>query len=174
MKLNKTKALGRIALFSALMSVCAWVVIPSAVPFTMQTFAVLLAAAVLGGRTAAVSVLVYIALGILGLPVFSGGRAGLGALFGATGGYIIGFLPCSYIAGKLCEKTKKRPILMSLSMLSGLLCDYIFGAVWFWLIYLQGQSFAVAVTTGVLPFVATDILKIVLASLVAVKLQKIG
>ncbi len=171
---NKTKALGRIALFSALLSICAWIAVPSVVPYTLQTFAVLLSAAVLGGRDAAISVLVYIALGVLGLPVFSGGRAGFGVLFGATGGYILGFLPCSYVAGSLCEKTKKRPILMSLSMLAGLLCDYIFGAVWFWALYLDFSGFASALAVGVAPFVAADILKIALASFVAVKLQKIG
>ncbi len=173
MKGGKIKNLGRIALFSAVLAVCSWIVVPLPVPFTMQTFAVFLAAAVLGGKGAAISVMVYIAIGVLGLPVFSGGRAGIGALFGATGGYITGFLPCAYIAGKLCEKTKKRPFAMGLSMALGLLCDYVIGAAWFFVVYLNGQGVWTAVSTGVVPFVATDVLKIVLACAISAKLQKI-
>ncbi len=164
--------LGRIAMFSAFMSLCSWIVVPSAVPYSMQTFAVFLAAAVLGGKGAAVAVLVYIALGILGLPVFSGGRTGVGVLLGATGGYIIGFLPCAYIAGKLCEKTK-RPIKMGLSMTLGLLCDYLIGSLWYFVVYFKGQGFWLALVTGILPFVVPDILKIILATVMATRLQKI-
>ncbi len=170
---SKYSSMGKTALFTALMCMCSWLAVPSPVPFTMQNFGVLLTAAVLGGRGAATAVLVYIGLGILGLPVFSGGRAGIGILFGATGGYIIGFLPCSYIAGKLCERTKKRPYATGFFMAVGLLCEYIFGVLWFWLVYLKGQGFWTAVTTGIVPFVATDGVKIALASLIATKLQKI-
>ena len=89
MNTSRTRNLGRIALFAALMAVCAWIVVPAPIPFTMQTFAIFLAAAVLGGKGGVIATMVYIALGVLGLPVFSGGKAGIGVLFGATGGYII-------------------------------------------------------------------------------------
>ena len=98
---SNPQILGRIAMFTAFLVVCSWLTVPSAVPFSMQTFSVLLAAALLGGRGAVAAVAVYIALGITGLPVFSGMKAGVGTILGATGGYIIGFLPCAYVAGKL-------------------------------------------------------------------------
>ncbi|MBR5155960.1 MAG: biotin transporter BioY [Clostridia bacterium] len=164
------------AMFSALIAICAWIAVPGAVPFTMQTFAVFLAAALLGGKRAAVSVAVYMLVGILGLPVFSGGQGGVGTLFGTTGGYIIGFLPCAYIAGKLCEKTKKRPLAMAFSMLAGLLCDYIFGLAWFCLVYSRGDfnsglwNMAISITA---PFVFPDIAKIILACIVSLRFQKI-
>ena len=160
MNTSRTRNMGRIALFAALMAVCAWIVVPAPIPFTMQTFAIFLAAAVLGGKGGVIATMVYIALGVL---------------FGATGGYIIGFLPCVYIVGLLCEKTKKRPVLTGRSMLPGLLCDYIIGAMWYAFVFLKGeQGFLVAITTGILPFIIPDVLKIVLASLIAIRLQKIG
>ncbi len=171
MSKSKIAHLGKIALFSALISVCAWIVVPSPVPFTMQTFAVFLAAAVLGGKGTAISVMVYIALGVIGIPVFSGGKAGIGVLLGATGGYIIGFLPCGYVAGILCKRTKKRPIAMGISMAVGLLCDYVIGTLWLDIVYLH--NFWNAVMTGTVPFVPTDIVKIVLACIIGTKLQKI-
>ena len=82
--------IAHIALFTALMAVCAWITIPFAVPFTMQTFAVMLAAAVLGTRRALLSLILYLALGTVGIPVFSGFTGGFGVLAGPTGGYLIG------------------------------------------------------------------------------------
>ncbi len=160
-----------IAMFSALIAVCAWVAVPWTVPFTMQTFAVFLAAAVLGGKKAAASVLVYILVGILGLPVFSGGQAGIGVIFSITGGYIIGFLPCAYVGGKLCEKTKKRPVAICLSLFAGLLIDYIFGIIWMCLLYRQTGLWSAAM---ILTFILPDIAKIILACVVAIRLQKIS
>ena len=80
------------AIGAALIAVCAWISIPAEVPFTLQTFAIFAVCGLLGGRRGTVSVLVYLLLGAVGLPVFSGFRGGLGALLGTTGGYILGFL----------------------------------------------------------------------------------
>lgn len=80
------------ALYSALIAVCSWISVPAAVPFTMQTFAVFVTVGVLGGKRGTYSVLLYLLLGAAGLPVFAGFTGGVGHLFGATGGYIIGFL----------------------------------------------------------------------------------
>ena len=81
-----------IALFAALMAICSWISIPTTVPFTLQTFAVFVAAGLLGGKRGTIAVLVYILLGAVGLPVFAGFTGGVGILLGSTGGYIIGFL----------------------------------------------------------------------------------
>ena len=88
----RTQELARAALFAALIAICSWISIPTAVPFTLQTFAVFLALGVLGGKLGTLSVAVYLLLGAVGLPVFAGFQGGLGALLGATGGYLAGFL----------------------------------------------------------------------------------
>ena len=88
----RTADMAYIALFAVLMAVCAWISIPFAVPFTLQTFAVFAALAILGGRRGTLSVVVYLLLGAVGLPVFAGFKGGLAALLGTTGGYILGFL----------------------------------------------------------------------------------
>ena len=84
----RTRDLARAALFAALIAICSWISIPTAVPFTLQTFAVFLALGVLGGKLGTLSVAVYLLLGAVGLPVFAGFQGGLGALLGATGGYL--------------------------------------------------------------------------------------
>ena len=81
-----------IGLFTAVMAVCSWISIPATVPFTLQTFAVFLTCGLLGGRRGTLTVLVYLLLGAIGLPVFSGFTGGIGHLAGPTGGYIIGFI----------------------------------------------------------------------------------
>jgi len=87
-----TKDIVNISLFVTLLSVCAWICIPTAVPFTMQTFAVFLAMLVLGGKKGTIVIGVYLILGIIGVPVFSRGTAGLGILLGNTGGYMFGWI----------------------------------------------------------------------------------
>ncbi|MBQ1422124.1 MAG: biotin transporter BioY, partial [Firmicutes bacterium] len=87
-----TGDLALVALFAAVMAVCSWITVPAAVPFTLQTMGVFLAVGLLGGKRGTISVLVYLFLGAIGLPVFSGFAGGLGYMMGATGGYIIGFL----------------------------------------------------------------------------------
>jgi biotin transport system substrate-specific component len=82
------------ALFAVLIALCAWISVPTAVPFTLQTFGVFAALTMLGGRRGFFAVLCYVLLGAAGLPVFSGFRGGAGMLFGSTGGYIFVFLLC--------------------------------------------------------------------------------
>ena len=81
-----------IGLFAVVIAICSWISIPTVVPFTLQTFAVFLAVAVLGGKRGTLSVIVYVLLGAVGLPVFSGFKGGIGVLLNTTGGYIIGFI----------------------------------------------------------------------------------
>ncbi len=89
---QKIVAMVQIALFAAIIAVCSWIQIPMTVPFTMQTFAVFCALTTLGGKGGTISILIYIVLGAVGVPVFAGFTGGIGILFGTTGGYIIGFL----------------------------------------------------------------------------------
>ena len=87
-----TRDMAYIALMAVLLAVCSWISVPAPVPFTLQTFGVFCALGLLGGRRGSTAVLLYILLGAVGLPVFSGFQGGLGKLLGPTGGYILGFL----------------------------------------------------------------------------------
>lgn len=168
---NSARDMAYIAMSTALISVCAWVSVPSAVPFTMQTFAVFLAAGVLGSRRALAAVSLYVLLGAIGLPVFAGMQGGLGVLVGATGGYISGFLPAAFIAG-LRHSGKRDGIVDIILMFLGLLVCYTFGTLWYALGYLGGmEGIGAALTACVLPYVIPDLLKILLAAAVARRLR---
>ena len=175
MKKNRTTWLVQVSTFAALMALCAWISVPAFVPFTLQTFAVFFAAAMMGAKKGTLAVGLYIALGAAGLPVFSGGQAGLGVLLGQTGGYIAGFLPGAFLCGFLAKKARLRPLLLFGAMLAGLLCVYITGSLWFAAVYLPKDSIYnlwTAFATCVLPFAIPDILKIALAVFVVRRVSK--
>ena len=89
---SKTLDMVYIAVFAVLIAICSWISIPTVVPFTLQTFAIFLSIGILGGKRGTLAVLVYILLGLMGIPVFAGFSGGIGVLAGNTGGYIMGFL----------------------------------------------------------------------------------
>ena len=93
-----------IALFAAVITISAWIAVPAAIPFTMQVFAVFLTASLLGAKCGTAAVTVYILLGCVGLPVFSGFVGGVGVLFSAKGGYIVGFIPAVICCALLQKK----------------------------------------------------------------------
>ena len=160
-----------IALSVAVISVCAWISVPAAVPFTMQTFAVFLSAGVLGARRGVAAVALYILLGAVGLPVFSGFNCGFGALFGATGGYITGFLPASLIAGWRGERRSRRLVDIIYMTIALIVC-YAFGTFWYSLVYVGGMSsIGAALAMCVVPYIIPDALKNALAALMAPRLR---
>ena len=157
----------------ALLAVCSWLSVPLTVPFTMQTFAVCLIAALLGVRLGLLSVGSYILLGFLGAPVFSGFRGGFAVLLGATSGYIIGFLFTVLIVGVAAERFgRKLPVLL-ISMAAGILVCYAFGTVWFMTVYTRNSG-AVGLMTAlgwcVFPYLLPDAAKTVLAALLTLRL----
>uniref|UniRef100_UPI004057CACA biotin transporter BioY n=1 Tax=Agathobacter sp. TaxID=2021311 RepID=UPI004057CACA len=89
---NKARNIVFIALFAVMIAVCSWISIPTAIPFTMQTFAVFLTLNFLGGKKGTVSVCIYLLLGLIGLPVYANFTSGIGMLMGTTGGYMIGWI----------------------------------------------------------------------------------
>ena len=148
------------SLFAALTAICAWIAVPlPGISFTMQTFAVLLTLGVLGGRWGTVSIGLYLLLGIVGLPVFTGFRGGAAALLDPTGGFLWGFLFGSVIYW-LLEKLGKLP-----AMIGCLAAVYLCGSWWF-SVY-TGTDLPSAMTLAVLPWLIPDVLKLVLASRVA-------
>lgn len=173
---NKTRDIVFIALFAVLIAVCAWISIPSVIPFTMQTFAVYLTLNFLGGKKGTVSVCVYLLLGLIGLPVFSNFNAGAGALFGATGGYMIGWI-FSGLVMWLSEKVLgKKMWVQAVSMLAGLIVCYITGTAWFMFVYAHNTG-PVGLWTAlgwcVFPFIIPDLLKLGLALWLSQRLKKI-
>lgn len=164
----------RISLFTAVTVICAQISIPfGAIPFTLHTFAFFLSAAALGLKNGVLSILIYILLGILGLPVFSGFRSGIGVLLGPTGGYIWGFLISAAIIGYVSEHFEKSLAANVLSMIFGLIICYAVGTVQYALLYTHGSAgFKTAFITCVLPFIPFDIIKIFFAVLVSQKLKQ--
>ena len=166
--MSKTKDLIYIALSAALIGLCAWIVIPFGIPFTMQTFAVCLIGATFGAKKGILAVLIYILMGICGLPVFSGFRAGIAPLTDLTGGYIIGFIFTAIIAG-LGNKYNNMGI-TAMFMAFGILVCYIFGTLW--VVLIHKINFTSALSMCVLPFIIPDGLKILLASVISKRLKR--
>lgn len=164
-----------VALFAALIAVCAWITIPGAVPFTLQTMGVFLAVGLLGGKRGTAAVLVYILLGAVGMPVFSGFSGGVGRLLGTTGGYIIGFLVAALAMWAMEAIFGRAKWVLPVSMLLGLLLCYAFGTAWFLVLYTQTKgaiSVASVLSMCVVPFIIPDLLKIALALLLTSRLSK--
>lgn len=153
-------------LFSALIAICAWICIPVLqVTYTLQTFAVFLALFTLGGKWGTLTIGIYLLLGAVGLPVFSGFRSGLGALLGVTGGFLWGFLVCGilyWIFERLCKP---------FGVLLGLIACYVCGCAWY-CVYAGDVGISAAIVQCILPYVIPDILKISLAQYVSRRLQR--
>ncbi len=171
----KTQDLTLIALSAALISICAWISIPATVPFTLQTFGVFLTVAVLGGKRGTITVLVYILLGLIGLPVFSNFGAGPGTLFGMTGGYIIGFIFSALVMWAFEKFLGTKTWQLAIAMIVGLIVCYAFGTIWFIIIYSRNVAsigLISALSMCVFPFIIPDLLKIALALFLSKRLRK--
>lgn len=168
----KTKNLARVALGAAVLTLCAWIAIPTPVPFTMQSMAVLTVAALLGPKLGCASVAVYLLLGAVGMPVFSGFRGGAQALLGPTGGYLIGFLLCAFITGLASQKSRSR-YGMAAGMALGMLACYSFGTAWYAVGYGAGNVTAILMTC-VVPFLLPDALKLLLSLLLTERIRRSG
>jgi biotin transport system substrate-specific component len=124
--------LALVAAFAALIAVCA--ILPAIqvgagiVPITLQTFGVLLAGAVLGAKRGFLAVLLYLAVGAAGLPVFSGGRGGFGILTGPTGGYLLGFALAALLCGLIVERLPRGTVARSIPLVfaAGLISSALF------------------------------------------------
>lgn len=166
----KTIDIVYVGLFAALMSVCAWISIPLTVSVTLQTFAVCLTAGLLGWKRGVFTVLIYILLGMIGLPVFTGFKSGIAAVTGPTGGYIVGFLFTALIVGLAADKIGKKIWQNIIFMIIGIAVCYLFGTIWFVIAY--KVSFVSALSTCVFPFLLPDAVKIILAAVLVNKLKR--
>lgn len=172
---SKTYDIVYIAVFAVIMAICSWISIPAAVPFTLQTFGVFIAAGVLGGKRGTLSVLVFILLGAVGIPVFANFSGGIGVLAGPTGGYIIGFLFSALVMWAMEKLPGKKSIMQIVSMVVGLVVCYAFGTAWFMVVYGKANGPVGLVTAlgwCVFPFIIPDLIKIALAYVLSRKLRK--
>lgn len=160
------------SLFGALTAAGAWIIIPlPPVPITLQTLFMGLAAILLGGRLGALSQVIYILLGVIGLPVFAGGKAGLGVLLGPTGGYLIGFVAAAFLIGWLAERRKPAGFAwLVFSLLAGTVVVYLLGVLQLALV--ARFTLVKALTVGVVPFLIGDLFKILLTALLAINLRR--
>lgn len=200
MRSQKTIQLAETALMSAVLCVLAPFTIPlpvSPVPLSLATFVVYLAAVLLGAKRGAVSVLIYLLLGLVGLPVFSCFSGGVGVLLGPTGGYLVGYVLCAVIVGWLTERgsvrnrLRKKPSVEEtyakdrengglrqtvwhvFAMTLGTLACYTLGTAWFLVLMKGSYTLTRALLVCVVPYLPFDMIKIFAAAAVAVPIKKI-
>lgn len=160
-----------IAMGAILICITAWISIPAVIPFTLQTFGVFVVLQVLGGRRGLMSVLLYILLGVVGLPVFSGFMGGPGVFYSATGGFIVGFIPLALLYRIITGVFNKKHVTTP-ALISGLIVCYVTGT--FWYAHITGgiSMFFNALYVCVLPFIIPDICKLIASKLVADRVRK--
>lgn len=162
------------ALLAAILCVSSYINIPlpiSPVPITAQLLAVNLIALLLKPKKAALTVGIWLLLGIVGLPVFSGGRGGFGVLAGPTGGFAVGYLVMALLAAILCQKCRKEYQKLLILIIIGIPVIYIFGVGWMKVV--TNVTWSVAWLTGALPFLPGDIIKAVAAIFIARPLHRV-
>ena len=173
---QKTRDMAYIALFVVVMAVCAWITVPSVVPFTLQTLGVFLAVGILGGKRGTIAVAVYLLMGAVGLPVFSGFTGGIGQFFQITGGYLLGFLLCAAVCWAMEAAFGQKPLILACSMTLGLIVCYAFGTAWYMFLYAQtsgAMGIGTMLVSCVYHFVLPDVAKIALALLLCRRLGPI-
>lgn len=134
------------------------------VPISLSTFVLYLALYILGTKRTCICCGIYLLIGMAGVPVFAGFSGGVGKLLGPTGGYLIGYLPMILIAGILIDRAVGRKAVEFLAMAAGILVCYLFGTCW--LSYQAHMSFQAALFAGVIPFIAGDIIKMILVLII--------
>ena len=163
---------------AALLALGAWITVPMVVPFSMQTFVLFLLIGTVGAAVSAGAVTLYLLLGAAGVPVFAAFGAGVGVLFGPTGGFLFGFLLvcglCRAAEAIAAKSARPQAVLLG-GMIAGMLLCYVCGAVWLGAVYAaRGQSASAwrVICLSVLPFLLPDAVKIALAWVVAKKLRR--
>ncbi len=157
-----TRQLAVIGVMTAVTCVLAPFSLPiGPVPISLTNLAIYFSLYVLGTKFSCMSYVIYLLIGFIGVPVFSGFTSGPGKLLGPTGGYLIGFLPMALIAGLLIDKFISSRIICLLGMICGTIVAYAFGTAW--LAYQAGMDWKAALMAGVIPFIPGDLAKMVLA-----------
>ena len=162
------------SLGAVLLTIGSWITVPFAIPFTLQTFALFFVLHTFGGKIGCISVLLHTAMGLLGLPVFSGFQSGISALISPTGGYVVGFLVTGALYFALYSIfDKKHTTRWALPLFCLVLC-YGLGTAWY-MLYVSAQSeigIVSALSVCVLPYIIPDIIKVCLAIISAERIKR--
>ena len=171
MRQNRTSLLVTAALMTALIAVCAQVSMPlPPVPASMSIFAVLLCGALLGPRWAICAVGSYVFMGAIGLPVFAGFHGGPNVLFGPSGGYLVGYILCAGAVGFLAGKLPRRVLPLFAAMVLALPLCYLPGMLW--MKFITRTDWFSAAVAGIIVFLPSDLVKALLAAMLAARLKK--
>lgn len=168
-----TRQLTLIGLMTAITCVIAPFSIPipfSPVPISFTGLALFISLYVLGTKKAFISYTVYLLLGVIGLPVFSGFSGGMGKVVGPTGGYLLGFFFLIWIAGYFIDRWPSKKVMTISGMMLGVVVCNTFGTIW--LSRLLGISFVTGLASGVIPYIPGDIAKIIIAAFIGPVLRK--
>ena len=178
----KTKDMILIAIFAVLMTVGAKLMIPMPlVPFTLQPLVCMLTGILLGSKRGLASQLLYIAMGLIGIPVFTGG-GGLGSVMSPTFGYLIGFAAGAWLMGFITERFAPENTSLAsyfIAILAGIAVIYIIGVAYLYVVlnyWTQGKAVGIVkvIQIGFLATILPDLLKAFIASAIAVRLKKTG
>lgn len=172
MKKIKTSDIVKCAAAAAVICVLSPISVPTGVvPVSLSTFAVCLAAGVVGKFKGAIAAVVYIALGAVGFPVFSYFTGGVQKLIGPTGGYIFGYIPLAFLAGLIIDAKKDKFFVYPIGMVCGVLVCYLTGTLWY--CFSTKTDFISALAVCVVPFLLFDAIKVAVASVVAFNVRKV-
>ena len=159
------------ALMAAVMCVLGPLTVPiGAVPISLENFVICLTAWLLGPKFGTLSVAVYLCIGLIGVPVFSGYGAGLAKIAGPTGGYLVGYLLLALIGGLFIEKSNGNPVVSGIGLVLGDAACYVLGTAWF--VFQMQCELGYALSVCVYPFIALDLAKIVVSCVVGALLRK--
>lgn len=159
------------ALMAAVLCVLGPLSVPiGAVPISLANLVICFTVWLLGPKFGTLSVAIYLALGIVGLPVFSGYGAGLAKVAGPTGGYLVGYLLMALIGGLFIEKSHGQPVISGIGLVLGIAASYVLGTAWF--IFQMGCDLSYALAVCVYPFIAFDLAKVVVSCIVGALLRK--
>lgn len=174
-----------ISISAALITVCSWISIPlGALPFTLQTMAILAVMLTCGGRRGTIAILVYLVMGFCGVPVFAGFKGGVAALIGPTGGFLVGFVIAalvywlleSMVFKRLMTTTAKTLLFGALNSIIFEVAMYIVGVIWFMTVYMVQTGpigFSTVIGWCVIPFIMPDIVKMAVALVIGERARKL-
>lgn len=162
---KKIKYIVFIAVMAAMMCVLAPISFPiGIIPISLGTFALCIVGALFSWHKSIATVGIYLIIGLIGLPVFSSYRGGIGIILGSTGGYLVGYLPAVVIISLCIHKHQTKFWLYPIGMIVGVIICYLFGSIWFMI--LSGNNFIQTLSICVIPFLLPDLLKIIVASII--------
>ncbi|MBE5935912.1 MAG: biotin transporter BioY [Lachnospiraceae bacterium] len=167
---NKTKYITRIGVITAIMCIIAPISIPiGEIPITFTSLILFIFIYVVGWKTTLISYIIYVLIGLVGVPVFSGYVGGVSRILGPTGGYIIGMIPLIIISGIVINNSKNK-VVNILGLIIGTIVCYLFGMIWF--SFIMNIRFIMAFNICIVIFIPGDVIKIIMAIIIGPRVKR--